>query len=243
MTARETRAPRLVLTCEHADRRIPLRYAARFAGAGDALASHRGWDPGALRLARLLARRLHRPLLSTRWSRLLVDANRSPSNPRIWSPLMKGLSREERERVLDRYWRPHREAVEAAVRRAASGGAAVHVAVHSFTPVLDGVARNGDVAFLYDSRRHREAELAARWAERLGELAPGLRVRFNYPYRGRSDGLTTALRRSHPAARYLGIELEVNQLLAAGPAWREVGTKLATSLGAALRTRVRARPR
>jgi predicted N-formylglutamate amidohydrolase len=74
-----------VLTCEHADHRIPRAYASLFAGAEQVVLSHRGWDPGALPLARLLARRLRRPLLVTRWCRLLVESTRSPTNPRIWS--------------------------------------------------------------------------------------------------------------------------------------------------------------
>ncbi len=236
MTAVRSTAPTLVLTCEHADHRIPRRYAALFAGAEDVLASHRGWDPGALRLARLLARRLERPLLVTHWSRLLVESNRSPSNPRIWSSFTKGLPREERQEILDRYWLPHREDVEAAIRRIVNrGGHVVHVAVHSFTPVIDGAVRNADVGLLFDSRRPREATFARRWGQHLRERALGLRVRFNYPYRGCTDGLAAWLRRRHPAARYVGFELEVNQARSAAPGWREVGEALAASLGEALR--------
>ena len=45
---------RLLLTCEHGGNRIPPEYRALFRGATAALASHRGWDPGALALARRL---------------------------------------------------------------------------------------------------------------------------------------------------------------------------------------------
>lgn len=235
MTHPRTSAPTLVLTCEHADRRVPRRYAALFAGADDVLASHRGWDPGALRLARLLARRLESPLLATRWSRLLVDSNRSPTNPRIWSRFTRGLPRDERRAILDRYWRPHREEVEAAIAEILDrGGRVVHVALHSFAPTLGGVARNADVGLLFDSRRAREAELARRWSQLLRQRAPDLRVRLNYPYRGCTDGLATWLRRRHPASRYLGFELEVGQARAAGPGWRAVGEALAASLGEAI---------
>ncbi len=225
----------LVLSCEHAGHRIPRPCAGLFAGAGKLLASHRGWDPGAMRLARLLARRFERPLFATHWSRLLVDANRSPSNPRIWSRFTRQLPRDERLRILERYWRPHREDVQAAIAAASrKGSCVVHVAVHSFTPVLDGQVRNADVAFLFDSRRPREAELARHWGALLCRHAPDLRVRYNYPYRGGSDGLATWLRRRYPAARYLGLELELNQALAAGPAWRGCGEVLAQCLAEAL---------
>jgi predicted N-formylglutamate amidohydrolase len=226
---------------------VPREHARLFAGARDVLESHQGWDPGALRLAQLMARRLGprlaRPLLATRWSRLLVESNRSLTNPRLWSRFTKDLSREERQRIVDRYWRPHREEVEAAVEEVvARGGRVVHVAVHSFTPVLDGVARHADVALLFDSARRREAELARRWGALLGERAPDLRVRFNYPYRGSADGLATWLRRRHPETRYLGYELEVSQAVSTSAAWRGAGEALAASLAEAVGPSARASP-
>lgn len=226
---------RLVLTCEHADHRIPRDYASLFAGAEAIVRSHRGWDPGALPLARLLARRLGEPVLVTRWCRLLVEANRSSTNPGIWSSYTRGLPAPERDQILARYWRPHRWEVEAAVAAAlARGERVVHVAVHSFTPVMDGVVRNADIGLLFDSRRRHESVFARRWAARLRARDPALRVRFNYPYLGRSDGLSTALRRRHAASRYLGFELEVNQARSTAPDWRRLGGVLATSLSEAL---------
>lgn len=209
---------RLLFTCEHAGHRVPPEYAALFRGAARVLASHRGWDPGALPVARALARRLRAPLLSVPWSRLLVDANRTPTNPRIWSPYTKGLERRERERILERYWWPHRRRVEETARSAAAAGAHVlHVAVHSFVPVLEGEVRPVDVGLLYDPGRPRERALCRRWQAELRRTQPALRVRRNQPYRGVADGLTTWLRRRLPARSYAGVELEMSQaLLAAG---------------------------
>jgi len=225
----------IVLTCEHAGNRIPREYARLFAGAAAILASHRGWDPGALPLGKLIARKLRLPLLCTSWSRLLVEANRSAHLKKVWSQFTAHLPQSERERILARYWRPHRQQVEKAIRTAISThGSVVHVAVHSFTPVLDGEKRNADVGFLYDSKRRPEADLARRWGERLRAAAPGLRVRNNYPYRGDTDGLPTALRRQHGRKRYRGYELEVNQALLAGKHWRRVGDALAATLAQVL---------
>jgi len=52
-------------------------------------------------------------------------------------------------------------------------------------------------------------------------LAPELRVRRNYPYAGKGDGLTSHLRLHFPPRAYVGIELEVNQsiVLAGGRRW------------------------
>jgi predicted N-formylglutamate amidohydrolase len=231
VSPRARSAARLVLTCEHGGNRIPREYAPLFRGAKDVLASHRGWDPGALTLARTFARRLRRPLLAVTWSRLFVEANRAPHNPKIWSRFTKGLSKAERERILARFWRPHRTEVEEAVVAAARTARVVHVAVHSFTPELDGEVRNADIALLYDSRRKREAALCRRWAQILKRLDPNLRVRYNYPYSGMSDGLTTWLRKRHEETRYLGVEIEINQALVGAKGWQSVQRCLADSLG------------
>ncbi|HVS23998.1 MAG TPA: N-formylglutamate amidohydrolase [Gammaproteobacteria bacterium] len=230
MSPRARSTATLVLTCEHGGNRVPREYAALFRGADDVLASHRGWDPGALTLARTFARRLRRPLLAVTWSRLFVEANRAAHNPRIWSRFTKGLPKAEREGILARFWRPHRTEVEEAVAEAAGKTPVVHVAVHSFTPELDGEVRNADVALLYDSRRKREAALCRRWAEILKRLDPSLRVRHNYPYSGMSDGLTTWLRKRHAEARYLGVELEINQALVGARGWQAFQRRMADSL-------------
>jgi predicted N-formylglutamate amidohydrolase len=90
----------------------------------------------------------------------------------------------------------------------------VHVAVHSFTPVLNGAARRVDIGLLYDPARQGETSLCRRWRAALRDASgEKLTVRRNHPYRGVSDGLTRHLRTRFPAARYTGIELEINQKL------------------------------
>jgi predicted N-formylglutamate amidohydrolase len=231
MTAIPSSDAVLVLTCEHAGNRIPRAYRRLFRGAADMLASHRGWDPGALTVARSLSRELNRPLLAVTWSRLFVEANRSPSNPRIWSCFTRALPDPERQQILERWWWPHRREVETAVTAIlARSRRVVHVAVHSFTPELEGEVRNAEVTFLYDSRRRKEAAFCRDWAAALHRVAPELRLRFNYPYRGCADGLTAWLRRGHSEGRYLGIELEFNQALVGAEDWRLLPRQLAASL-------------
>jgi predicted N-formylglutamate amidohydrolase len=192
---------------------VPRRYARLFRGAGAVLRTHRGWDVGALALARHLAHGLGAPLLHTTVTRLLVDHNRSVGNRRtLFSEFTNGLGDEEKRRILERHYLPHRARVERAVARGvARGGRVIHVAVHSFTPALRGVRRNADLGLLYDPARPGELALARRWRAALREVAPGLRVRMNYPYRGTSDGIQTELRRRFGARDYVGVEIEVNQ--------------------------------
>lgn len=225
------RPDRLILTCEHAGHRIPREHAPLFRGAAALLASHRGWDPGALAVARHLARAGGVPLRAVTWSRLLVEANRAPANPRIWSQFTKSLPADERACILDRYWWPHRREVETMVQEHATAGArVVHVAVHSFTGVLGHEVRNADIGLLYDPARPGEAALCRRWQEALHAVDPGLRVRRNYPYRGVADGLPTWLRRRFGEDAYAGVELELNQQLLTGAGLRRMKRSLAASL-------------
>lgn len=236
MTGPRRSAPTLFLTCEHGGNRIPPEYRALFRGAGDVLASHRGWDPGALDTAKHVARRLRRPLLFVTWSRLLVESNRTDTTPRVWSQYTTDLPLIEKDLILARYWRPHRERILADLRKlTAKQGRVVHVAVHSFTPVLNGEVRNADVGLLYDPRRPAEADFCARWRAALKDLDPQIRVRMNYPYAGTADGLSTWLRKRFADPTYAGIELEVNQALFQGRDARRVGPLIAESLAAVTR--------
>lgn len=227
----------LLITCEHGGNRIPARYASCFRGAGAILASHEGFDPGALGLARHLARCFDVPLFGATISRLLVDLNRSPGHPRLFSVHAAPLDLEEKRRILARYYLPHRARVEERVRNCIENGEAVlHLAVHSFVSELGGTTRRADVGLLYDPARRGERRLCRSWAERLREDAPRLQVRFNYPYRGAADGLTTFLRRRFGARQYWGVELEVNQkhLTAKSASRRAVGRAIGDSLARAL---------
>ena len=200
---------RLLLTCEHGGRRVPDRHRGLFAGREALLRSHRGWDPGAILVARSLARSLPAPLIAATTTRLLVDLNRSPHNPRVFSEVTRRLPRESRGALLARYHRPHWDRVRAAI--AATRGRLLHVAVHSFTPRLGGRRRDFTIGLLYDPGRAGEREVARAWQRRLAAGLPPGRVRRNAPYRGDADGLTRALRREHDDDRYLGLELELSQ--------------------------------
>lgn len=224
---------RLLLTCEHGGNRVPPAWRGLFAGrrARALLDSHRGWDPGALWMARGLSRGLRAPLLSTTTTRLLVDANRSPHNPAVFSALSRGQGREARAALLAHHHRPHWQRV-----RAATGARprTLHVAVHSFTPVLAGERRDFTLGLLYDPKRRREQALAIAWQELLAEALGRGAVRRNAPYRGDSDGLTSALRREFPERRYLGLELEVSQAALAHPRQRRALLRLLARTLAAL---------
>ena len=230
-------APALVISCEHGGHEVPPAYAALFKGHEALLPTHRGWDPGALELARQMALALGAPLFAAITTRLLIDLNRSIGHRQLHSEATRGLALAARRDIAALYYRPHRDAVESEVARLIAGGRRVlHIASHSFTPELNGVVRQADVAWLYDPRRAGEGALASRWLGALRRRRPELKLRRNYPYEGKGDGLTSLLRKRHAPGQYVGLELEVNQrfYLAGGDAWAALRSDLTEALGAVL---------
>jgi predicted N-formylglutamate amidohydrolase len=228
---------RLLLSCEHAVNTVPPDYSGLFAGHREVLATHRGFDRYALEIAEHLARTFHAPLLVTKVTRLLVDCNRSRGSRNLFSPYSRPLGREERVRILTAWHTPHQEAVAGEAERIiATGAMAIHVAVHSFTPVLHGRVRTADLGILYNPARPGEKSLCARWLAELRRGAPDLRLRRNYPYLGKTNSLPTLLRERFPDAKYLGIELEINQGYVEAAGSSRLAGLIASSLRRTLRT-------
>ena len=184
-----------IITCEHGGNRIPAPYRRLFRGQRALLDSHRGYDPGSLVMAKALASACRAPLVASTISRLLIDLNRSIGHPQLFSAVTRAAPAETRAQIVEQYYRPYRVQVERLVRQAVSRGhRVIHISSHSFTAELDGRVRGADVGLLYHPGRRGEAEVCARWKESLAALAPELRVRRNYPYAGKGDGLTSHLR-------------------------------------------------
>jgi predicted N-formylglutamate amidohydrolase len=222
-----------LITCEHGGNRIPAPYRRLFRGKRALLDSHRGYDPGALVMAKALAGAFKAPLVTSTVSRLLVDLNRSIGHAHVFSAATRDAPAELRAGIVQRYYGPYRAQVESLVRQSvARGRRVIHISSHSFTPVLDGKVRRADVGLLYHPGRRGEVELCARWKASLAEISPTLTVRRNYPYAGKGDGLTSHLRQSLAPSAYVGIELEVNQriVMQAGRRWTALRGALIDSL-------------
>ena len=227
----KTKAPALVITCEHASNAVPAFLTRKFAAMGTAgipkevLESHRGYDIGAYGAYRRLVRMLHPDFyIAGKYSRLVVDLNRSENHPGLLSKYTQDLDSDTREKILET-WKRHHDAVESFVAKALAEGSTstknpaaprvIHLGIHSFTPVLNNVVRNADIGILYDPSREAETRIASSIIEEIQNRALGMRIRRNYPYLGKSDGLTTSLRKKFGPA-YAGIELEINQKLFPG---------------------------
>jgi predicted N-formylglutamate amidohydrolase len=204
----------VLVTCEHGGHDVPSGYRSLFANRTWLLRSHRGWDPGALPLARYIAERQRAPLFFSVVTRLLVDLNRTAPRNRF-SSISRRLDSVEQRRVLATFYQPYRAQVERAISEVIGGGrVALHLSIHTFTPLLHGRTRRFDAGLLYDPARPAESVFCRNWKKRMEDRLPRWVIRLNEPYRGRDDGFTRWLRTRFPGPDYLGVELEVNQRLA-----------------------------
>lgn len=203
---------KIVLTCEHAGNEVPSQYLYLFKGSEEVLYTHRALDLGALDLCFALHEKIKEPIFYTTVTRLLVEANRTIDSPELFSEYSTVLSKNEKEEVIQKYYKPYREEVELLIQaHLANALTVLHFSVHTFTPVLNNHVRPVDVGVLFDPAHTQEAAFAGACRKALLKADPALTVSYNVPYSGTSDGLTTYLRGKFPQDKYLGIELEVNQ--------------------------------
>ena len=223
----------LLLSCEHGGNLVPEPWQSLFHGQEELLASHRGYDIGIAGFARRLSSQLQAPLYLTEVTRLLVELNRSPGHPGLYSEFSRSLTKDERKHLLELHYHPYRAAVAQRIEQHLAGHEWVcHLSLHSFTPELHGEVRNADIGLLYDPQRPGEKAFCLSWQEQMTRRGEGWKIRRNYPYRGSADGFVTMLRRRFPTDRYLGIELEVNQRwpLLGGVHWQKMQTLICDSL-------------
>ncbi len=204
----------LVISCEHAVDTVPEQYRPLFASFKPLLASHRGIDFGALDIAEYLTKQIPSDFIQATSTRLLIDCNRNVNHPQCFSEVTQNLSAEEKQRIMDNYYWPFRHQAMTKIKQHIENGSQVlHLSIHSFTPVFNGVTRNADIGLLYDPQRTSEKILATQWKAELKKLAPEYKTRMNYPYKGISDGFTSMMRKRYTSAEYIGIELESNQAI------------------------------
>ncbi|HZD53288.1 MAG TPA: N-formylglutamate amidohydrolase [Woeseiaceae bacterium] len=185
----ETSSVPILLVCDHASCCLP-RALADLGLDPVARRSHLAWDIGAGDLTRRLAETLSATAVLAGYSRLVVDCNRELAGSEAFLeygdgvaiPGNRGLLPADRLARSEAVYRPYHRAIHEQIRRlvAAEHRVPAVLAVHSFTPVLDGVFRPWEVGVLWDADR-RIAEVL------IGELRRGgFVVGDNEPYSGRA---------------------------------------------------------
>lgn len=201
----------LVVSCEHGSNAVPVMYYEKSQQYKTLLATHEGWDIGAYAVAKQIADFHNTPFFSGEISRLLIDLNRSLWSKGVFGKIGNRLNENEKKDLITHYYDTYRSRVLQKIRELSTQSFVVHLSIHSFTPVFNGVVRHGDIGLLYDPSRFCEKQYSSFVKDELNMVLPNVYVRMNYPYRGVSDGHTTALRKIFSEKVYCGIEVELNQ--------------------------------
>ena len=213
----EGAAPFLLLS-DHAGRRRPLA-CGDLGVAGPDWDRHIACDIGIKQVGALLARTLDACLVEQRYSRLVIDCNRPPGHEtsiplvseRTAIPFNQALSAAGRREREDEILLPYQRAIASCItRRRAAGQRTILVALHSFTPVYDGVGRPWHAGILHENTDPAVRDCFAVRVLRVLRAEPGLVVGDNEPYR-----LTAASDYTIPLHAWSAgldhVELEVRQ--------------------------------
>jgi predicted N-formylglutamate amidohydrolase len=227
---------RFVILCDHASNRFPPEFGSLGLSAVDR-AAHIAWDPGALGVARVLARQLDAPLVRATISRLVIDCNRPLDAPDLAAetsettaiPGNAHLSETERHRRIAMVHEPYHRVIDQLVgARLAADRETALLAIHSFTPVYRGVARPWQVGVIFDrDRTLADPLIAALEAENLKvgvnePYSPADRVYYTLTRHAESRGLSSAM-----------IEIRNDLIRSAGEqaAWaKRIGAHLASTV-------------
>ena len=178
----------ILLVCDHASCRFPI-------ALGDlgldpfARRCHLAIDIGAGSLTERVAGTVGCTAVLAQYSRLVVDCNRELMDPGafleygdgILVPGNRNLTQADKDRRANAIYWPYHNAIDEQLRRLRKvGPPPAFISIHSFTPVLDGVARELQMGVLWD----KDARLPDIFLEEL--RAEGYLVGDNEPYSGRA---------------------------------------------------------
>ena len=200
----------IIVSCEHGGNTVPHAYHHLFIDAEDILQTHRGYDTGALSVAKELSDELRAKLFFNEISRLIIDTNRSLNTADLFSEYTSHLKAPAKEHIIEHYYTPYRERLERYILNHLGRKPLLHLSVHTFTPIMNGVERGVDIGLLFDENNPIEREFCNHWRQLLVEVLPQKNVMLNVPYNGSDDGFTTHMRQK-ATGEYLGIEIEINQ--------------------------------
>lgn len=210
-------ASSFLLIGDHAGNAVPKRLNALGLSETD-LARHIGWDIGIGELGAMLAEKLDAVFVRQTYSRLVIDCNRSPSQPDLIAEASDGtvvpgnvaLDEAARAARFAEIHAPYQDAIAAEIaRRDAAGMTTILIALHSFTPAMKGAlrdqARPWHIAILHDGGDTRFAHALLDVLRDEADLVVG----DNEPYRMDLIDYTIP-RHAYPARRPYA-EIEIRQ--------------------------------
>lgn len=180
---------RILLLADHASNRIPRC----LDGLGldeETRQQHIAWDIGSDRVVRHLSRLFDAPAVIAGYSRLLIDLNRSLSDPTsipvisagIRIPGNENLDKEQHRLRVHSLFTPYRRAIDS-LRQQFQGRDIIPslIAIHSFTPNFDGDPRPWQIGILWD----KDPRIPVPLMEQLAKHPDGIAIGDNLPYSGK----------------------------------------------------------
>lgn len=172
----------VVLICEHAGRAVPEALGDMGLTPAE-MDLHIAYDIGAEPVARHMAEMLDAPLVLQPYSRLVIDCNRPVGAPTsipevsdgVVIPANNGIGAGETKQRVEEIFEPYHEAVSQTLDKAPRKAV---FAIHSFTPVLGGVYRPWELAFLF----RKDVETSSFLADSVISKRPQMKIGMNQPY-------------------------------------------------------------
>ena len=206
-----------LLFCDHATNALPASYGTLGLSA-EQISDHIAYDPGAAALTEALSQRLRSRSVYCNFSRLLIDPNRGlerddlvlQQSDGVTTPGNQEVNWEERERRIERYYRPYHDFLE--------GELEAHIATHADPFIL---SIHSFCRALRSQTSHRPWQVGVLWKDDapsaqyiIGYLRDqGLNVGDNQPYSAKAYNYTVD---RHVGARGLRhVTLEIRQDLIA----------------------------
>jgi predicted N-formylglutamate amidohydrolase len=178
----------VLIVCDHATNLLPPEYGT-LGLDGIQLNRHIAYDIGALAVARELGQKLKATVISSRFSRLLIDPNRGEDDPTLIMQLSDGaivpgnavLISAERQKRIGAFYSPYHGAIAIeADAMTVRGLVPSLVSIHSFTETWRGLPRKWHAAILWDNDPRLAVPLLRELRRRTGQ-----EIGDNEPYSGR----------------------------------------------------------
>ena len=185
----------VLLVCDHASNTFPLSMAG-FGLKQKDMRRHIAWDIGAKNVTQIISKKLDAPAILAGYSRLVIDLNRKPGDPKSIPEVsdstsivgnLKLTKKQKIEREETFFWPYHRGVSNFLKLMKLRGIIPIIFSVHSFTPYLGKNKRKWHVSVLWN----RDPRIAIPLLDRLNSTSgPHFLVGDNEPYSGRETAFT-----------------------------------------------------
>lgn len=211
--------PYILITCEHADYKIPHFIKSEIPDLFDPKNlknSHQAYDEYAYDVALAMTKEFKRmgfksDLISYPYTRLILDANRTKKNKGFFSKISSYLTTQELKKTELEYDK-YVEKCKSLIKNNIGKRDIYLFSIHSFTPVYKGKKRKTDIGLLFRNKVSKELDLATSLQKELKKADTKVSVHKNLPYRGHTDCFSNLILNQHLKNKTVnGLFFEFNQ--------------------------------